>query len=223
MRLFFQTPGNLRTLRLRFFVISLVSIVLVLALPFPILANSTSPRFVDVRSLNSAIALDIRYATRNNFTKMTLYRQPRCFLREPVARQLAKVQADLQAQGLGLKIFDCYRPFSVQKLMWKIMPDERYVANPAKGSRHNRGAAVDLALVDRAGKALEMPSDFDDFSDRASRTYAKATPRARENSQRLEAVMQKYGFSPLATEWWHFDGQGWDQYPISDIAFEAIR
>jgi zinc D-Ala-D-Ala dipeptidase len=197
--------------------------VLVLALQFPIPANSTNTQFADVRGVNSAIALDMRYATRNNFTKMTLYRQPRCFLREPVARRLAQVQTDLQSQGLGLKVFDCYRPFSVQKLMWKIVPDERYVANPAKGSRHNRGAAVDLTLVDRTGKALEMPSDFDDFSDRASRTYAKATQRARENSQRLEAVMKKYGFSSLPTEWWHFDGQGWEQYPISDIAFEAIR
>jgi D-alanyl-D-alanine dipeptidase len=106
--------------------------------------------------------------------------------------------------------------------MWEVLPDSNYVANPAKGSRHNRGAAVDLTLVDRNGKELEMPTGFDDFTERAHRNYSGGSAQALKNRQLLEDVMKKYGFIPLATEWWHFDAPGWDKFSILDVPFGAI-
>ena len=143
-------------------------------------------------------------------------------LRGAAAKILSQVQDDLAKRGLGLKVYDCYRPLSVQKQMWEIMPDPNYVADPAKGSRHNRGAAVDLTLVDRNGKELEMPSGFDDFTERAYRDYTGASSQAKKNRQLLEDAMNKYGFIPLATEWWHFDAPGWEKFTILDVPFGAI-
>lgn len=179
-------------------------------------------RLVDIRSVNSKIALDIRYATTNNFLKRKLYPVGRCVLRGAAARRLSQVQNDLAKKGLGLKVYDCYRPLSVQRLMWQVRPDTRYVANPARGSRHNRGAAVDITLVDRNGRELEMPTGFDDFTERAHRNDKGASAQARKNSKLLEDAMKKYGFIPLATEWWHFDAPGWDKFAILDVSFGAI-
>lgn len=179
-------------------------------------------RLIDIRTVNDKIALDIRYATENNFLKRKVYPAARCVLRGAAAQALSQVQNDLAKQGLGLKVFDCYRPLSVQKLMWEILPDDSYVANPTKGSRHNRGAAVDLTLVDRNGKELEMPTGFDDFTEKAFRNSSEASPQAKKNSQLLEDAMKKYGFIPLTTEWWHFDAPGWDKFSILDIPFGAI-
>jgi zinc D-Ala-D-Ala dipeptidase len=179
-------------------------------------------RLIDIRSVNNKIALDIRYATTNNFLKKKLYPVARCVLRGAAVKLLSQVQDDLAKNGLGLKAYDCYRPLSVQKQMWEILPDSNYVANPAKGSRHNRGAAVDVTLVDRNGKELEMPSGFDDFTERAHRDYTDASPQALKNRQRLEDAMTKYGFIPLATEWWHFDTPGWEKFSVLDIPFGAI-
>jgi D-alanyl-D-alanine dipeptidase len=188
---------------------------------------TTSPlpfdaRLVDIRSVNTKIALDIRYATTNNFLKGKVYPVARCVLRGAAARRLSQVQDDLATSGLGLKVYDCYRPLSVQKQMWKIKPDPRYVANPATGSRHNRGAAVDITLVDRNGKELEMPTGFDDFTEKAHRNYKGTTAQAKKNSKLLEDAMKKYGFIPLATEWWHFDAPGWDKFSILDVGFGEI-
>ena len=179
-------------------------------------------RLVDIRSVNSKVALDIRYATTNNFLKRKVYSVARCVLRGAAARRLSQVQDDLAKSGLGLKVYDCYRPLSVQKQMWQIKPDPRYVANPAKGSRHNRGAAVDITLVDRNGKELEMPTGFDDFTEKAHRNYKGASTQAKKNSKLLEDAMKKYGFIPLATEWWHFDAPGWDKFSILDVGFGEI-
>ena len=179
-------------------------------------------RLIDIRTVNNKIALDIRYATTNNFFKRKLYPVGRCVLRGAAAKILSQVQDDLAKRGLGLKVYDCYRPLSVQKQMWDIMPDPNYVADPAKGSRHNRGAAVDVTLVDRNGKELEMPSGFDDFTERAHRDYTGGNPQALKNRQLLEDAMKKYGFIPLATEWWHFDAPGWDKFSILDVPFGAI-
>jgi zinc D-Ala-D-Ala dipeptidase len=172
---------------------------------------------VDVTSAVPGIVVDIRYATVNNFMHRVLYPAPRCLLRESVARRLGRVQADLVQEGLGLKVYDGYRPLTVQKLMWKVMPDDRYVADPSKGSRHNRGAAVDVTLVDGSGRELDMPSAFDDFSERAHRDYAGGSPEARANRERLIRAMEKHGFQVLKTEWWHFDAPGWEQYGILDV------
>ncbi|MEB3291981.1 MAG: M15 family metallopeptidase [Synechococcales bacterium] len=174
-------------------------------------------QLVDVQAIAPDIRLDFRYATSNNFLKRAVYpARARCLLRLTIAQRLAQVQQDLRGQGLGLKVFDCYRPLSVQKQMWAILPDSNYIANPARGSRHNRGAAVDLTLVTVQGKALEMPTDFDDFSDRAAQDYAGGTAASRRNRQILRQAMEKRGFTTIVTEWWHFDGPGWQQFPILD-------
>jgi D-alanyl-D-alanine dipeptidase len=176
---------------------------------------------VDVSAVDPRIVVDIRYSTTNNFMKQALYPAARCLLRESVARRLGRVQADLAREGLGLKVYDGYRPLSVQKLMWAVMPDERYVANPAKGSRHNRGAAVDVTLVDPRGRELDMPSGYDDFSERAHRDYRGGSPEARANRDRLIRAMHRRGFRVLDTEWWHFDAPGWKRYPLLDLPFES--
>jgi zinc D-Ala-D-Ala dipeptidase len=179
-------------------------------------------QLVDLSAIAPAIQLDLRYATKNNFLNRAVYPQARCLLRVAAAQPLAKVQADLAKQGLGLKVFDCYRPLSVQKQMWAILPDSRYVANPANGSRHNRGMAVDVSLVDRTGKALEMPTEFDDFSDRARSDAPSGSAVARKHRQILAQAMQRQGFTPLATEWWHFDRSGWQNFGVLDVPFSAI-
>jgi len=173
---------------------------------------------------DQSLVLDIRYATDNNFTGRTVYPSARCYLRSGVAARLLKAQADLRARGLGLKIYDCYRPFSVQEAFWRIMPDERYVLEPkreggrmVKSSRHNRGAAVDVTLVDAQGRELPMPTGYDDFSEKAHRGSPVATPEARRNSEILERAMAAQGFEPLPTEWWHFDGPGWQAFEPLDL------
>ena len=181
-------------------------------------------RLVDIQDINPNIKLDIRYATTNNFLNRKLYSVPRCLLRVDVARSLSSVQKDLEKMGLGLKVFDCYRPWSVTKQMWDILPDNRYVANPQRGSRHNRGAAVDLTLVDfRTGRELEMPTDFDDFTEEAARDYYYHSPEVRRNSNLLEYKMKQYGFNSLITEWWHFDAADWQQYSLLNVSLDRVR
>jgi beta-N-acetylhexosaminidase/D-alanyl-D-alanine dipeptidase len=171
-----------------------------------------------------AIRIEIRYATANNFTGVAVYPVARCLLRRDAAERLVRAQEALAARGLGLKVWDCYRPFSVQRRLWQLVPDERYVARPVAapdgspidGSKHNRGAAVDLTLVRADGSALEMPTDYDDFSERAHRGDDRASAVARRNAALLEQAMVAQGFEPLPTEWWHFDAPGWQRYPLSD-------
>ncbi len=179
-------------------------------------------RLVDIRTVNPNIRLDIRYATANNFLKRKLYSTAKCALRSSVAQKLALVQTDLEKVGLGLKVYDCYRPFSVTKQMWEFLPDPNYVANPARGSRHNRGAAIDLTLVDRTGKELEMPTPFDDFTKKAHRDYAGGSAQSRKHRQLLEDAMKKQGFIGITTEWWHFDSEDWQKFAILDVSLGAI-
>lgn len=186
------------------------------------LLAGTEP-LVDIRTVVPGIRLDIRYATANNFTHTQVYPEAACFLREPVARAIAAVERDLERRGLGLKLYDCYRPLSVQRRFWALVPDERYVADPAKGSRHNRGAAVDLTVVDKHGRELGMPTAYDDFTEKAHRDYMKLPKRAIRNRALLEKVMVGHGFIPMPTEWWHFDYGGWEKYPVEDASFEELR
>ncbi len=174
--------------------------------------------FVELTTVIPGLVLDIRYATTNNFTGQKVYPDARCFLRRATAEKLKRVQADLAKQGLALKIFDGFRPLAVQRKFWEIMPDDRYVANPAKGSRHNRGAAVDLTLIRlSSGQELPMPTPFDDFSERAGRDYANLPGELIRNRTLLREVMEKHGFVGLTTEWWHFDDADWKNYPIADM------
>jgi zinc D-Ala-D-Ala dipeptidase len=177
---------------------------------------------VDVQSINPRIRIDLRYATADNFLGKPMYRMAKCFLRREVAVRLSEVQVELESLGLGLKVWDGYRPLSVQKEFWKLVPDERYVASPVKGSRHNRGAAVDLTLVDRDGKELEMPTKFDDFTEAAG-AFAPCKERAAENRRLLQRLMKAHGFEIFPTEWWHFDAAGWEKYDVLDLSFEEIE
>lgn len=177
-------------------------------------ADPAAEALVELNRIDPRIVVDLRYATSNNFTGEILYPMARCFLRETVARRLSRVQDRLAQMGLGLKIYDGYRPLSVQKMMWTLVPDPRYVADPAKGSRHNRGAAVDVTLVDDKGRELEMPTGYDDFTESAHRDYAGGSEESRRNREQLAKAMATEGFEGLATEWWHFDAPGWERYPV---------
>ena len=184
-------------------------------------AESAPHELVDLETVNPPCLAEVRYATRHNFTGQVLYPLPRVFLHLDTARALTRVQRELQKRGLGLKVWDAYRPLSVQQKMWNLIRDERYVSNPAKNKgRHTRGTAVDVTLVDKLGRELPMPSDFDDFSERAHRDYAGGAAAQRRNRQLLEDVMQKHGFVGYPTEWWHFDLKNWESYPPLDLSIE---
>jgi D-alanyl-D-alanine dipeptidase len=178
---------------------------------------------VDATAVIPTLQLDIRYATANNFTGAVIYPQARCLLRLAVARRLRRVQAVLAERGLGLKVFDCYRPPSAQRKLWSVLPDPRYVADPRKGSRHSRGAAVDLTLVTAGGVELPMPTAFDAFTVRAHRRFRQLPDRILRNRATLEAAMRGAGFIGTSTEWWHFDAPDWRRYPLCDDADSSPR
>jgi D-alanyl-D-alanine dipeptidase len=181
---------------------------------------------VELQAVNPRIRVFLPYATANNFAKQQLYPTGmRCFVRRSAAEKLDSIQRFLEPMGLGLKVFDGYRPLSVQKKMWALVPDENYVANPAKGSRHNRGAAVDVTLVRlNDGEELLMPTPFDDFTDKASHRAVEGIPaEALRNRFLLRSVMEKFGFRALLSEWWHYDEIGWERYDILDIDSVLVR
>lgn len=187
--------------------------------------NTSAYNLVNIRDIIPTIQLDIRYATTNNFTGKQVYPSiatQNCFLQEPAAQALKKVQEELQLQGLSLKVFDGYRPLSVQKIFWDLMPDPRYVADPKKGSRHNRGCAVDLTLVKIDGTELPMPTAFDDFTEKAHAHNPHVSAEIAKNRTLLQNVMTKHGFEVFEYEWWHFDYKDWKNYPILDISFEEL-
>jgi D-alanyl-D-alanine dipeptidase len=168
------------------------------------------------------LVLDIRYATSDNFTGQPVYPGPWAFLEEEPARRLADAVAEFARHGYRLKLFDGYRPLSVQRIFWQFMPDPRYIADPAVGSRHNRGAAVDVTLVDATGAELAMPSGYDEFSERAHRDYP-ASPVATRNRACLQDVMERHGWLGHPHEWWHFDAHDWANYPVRDEPLESLR
>ena len=178
---------------------------------------------VDLAKLDAGFRFDLRYATPDNFTKTTLYPVAKGYLHRTAADALVKVQRELAAQGLGLKIFDAYRPLSVQQKMWDLIRDDRYVSNPAlNAGRHTRGTAIDLTLIDRDGKELPMPTPYDDFSERAHREAKGIPADAARNSKLLEAAMLKHGFLPYPFEWWHFDFRDWKTRPPLDVPLELL-
>ena len=171
---------------------------------------------VDLLSIDSSFVLDIRYATDNNFTKRVLYPAAKAKLRREAAESLASVQRELKSKNLGLKIYDGYRPLSIQWKLWEVVPNEDFVANPKKGSKHNRGAAVDLTIVDSLGSELEMPTGYDDFTEKASHDFLNISESALQNRALLKDVMTRHGFFPIKSEWWHYDFHGWEQFDIMD-------
>jgi len=177
---------------------------------------------VDMKEVNPRIIVDMKYASEDNFTKKKLYDSNTCFLRKSTAVKLDAVQKELEEMNLGLKVWDCYRPLAVQWIFWAILPDERYVANPQTGSRHNRASAVDLTLVDSQGKELQMPTGFDDFSPRADHHYQDLPDQVIRNRKLLKGVMERAGFIALPEEWWHYDDEDWMQFELMDIPFRDL-
>lgn len=186
------------------------------AVVFPSILPAEEPALLNIKDVAPGIVVEMRYATTDNFTGKVLYPAAECVLCEPAALRLAAVQKTLQKRGLGLKVWDCYRPVSVQWKLWETVPDARYVADPKKGSRHNRGASVDLTLVDAQGRELEMPTAFDEFSEKAHRTYDDLPAHVLRNRQILQDAMEAEGFVGLPTEWWHFDDPLWARFALRD-------
>lgn len=185
-----------------------------------------TPDLVEVIKLDPTIKLDIRYATSNNFMGTALYDQPRAFLQRPAAEAMVRVHRALANYGYGLVIHDSYRPWYVTKMFWDATPDQQkmFVADPSKGSRHNRGGAVDISLYDlKTGKIIEMISGYDEFSIRANPAYSGGTTIERWQRQLLETLMRGEGFTVHPEEWWHFDYQGWEHYPILNLKFSQLN
>ena len=179
---------------------------------------------VNLESYVPGIVLDIRYATSNNFTGEKIYNLSKAYARRPVADALKKIQADLKQQGLGIKIFDAYRPYKATVKFYEVYHDTTYVASPYRGSRHNRGCALDLTVINlKTGEELEMPTGFDSFKKEAWPTTPVDDPHIRKNRSLLINAMEKHGFKVNSSEWWHFDFIGWKKYEVMDIDFEELE
>jgi D-alanyl-D-alanine dipeptidase len=183
------------------------------------------PDLVEITRLDPTIRLDIRYATKNNFLGRAVYKQARAFLQRPAAEALSRVNAALRKQGYGLVVFDGYRPWQVTKTFWDATPAEKreFVADPAKGSRHNRGCAVDLTMFElKSGLQVKMPTEYDEMTERSHINYQCATPEARRLRDLLRAAMEAEGFVVYEPEWWHYDYKDWREYPILNLSFKEI-
>jgi len=184
--------------------------------------NKREAKLVELTTLDNTIKLDIRYATDNNFVGRSVYPEARAFLQKPAAKAVVSVHRKLKKQGLGLVIFDGYRPWTITKLFWDVVPEDKrkFVADPAKGSKHNRGCAVDLSIYDlKTGALVEMPSGYDEFTERASPNYTGGTQTQTANREMLRKLMEDAGFTVNPNEWWHFDYKNWPDYAIYDISF----
>ncbi|HVF89417.1 MAG TPA: M15 family metallopeptidase [Blastocatellia bacterium] len=184
------------------------------------------PDLVELKKIDRTMKLDIRYATANNFLGRPVYRQARAFLQRPAALALARANRALRRQGYGLVIHDGYRPWAVTKIFWDATPEDKkeFVADPSKGSRHNRGCAVDLSMFElKSGRTVEMPSLYDEMSERSHIDYAGGSGEQRRLRDTLRSAMEAEGFAVYEPEWWHYDYKDWKEYPILNIPFERIK
>lgn len=190
------------------------------------LTLDSNKKMVELKQLMPTLIFELHYATKDNFVKQSLYpvRTDFTFLRLPAAKALQKVQNELNEKGYGLKIFDAYRPYSVTVKFWELIKDERYVANPAKGSGHNRGLAVDLTIVDlKTGVELDMGTGFDNFTDTAHHTFSQLSATVLQNRKLLKELMLKHGFNLLETEWWHYYWPNDKSYEVLDLDFKKLK
>jgi D-alanyl-D-alanine dipeptidase len=179
---------------------------------------------INLETYIPGLVLDIRYATTSNFTHERIYNIPRAYARKPVAEALNKIQADLKTQGLGIKIFDAYRPYKATVKFYEVYHDTTYVASPYRGSRHNRGCALDLTAINlKTGKELRMPTGFDSFQKAAWPTSPVKDPEVKRNRTLLINAMEKHGFKVNSSEWWHFDFVGWQKFEVLDIDYEELE
>lgn len=182
------------------------------------------PQLVELTQINPRIRVQLVYATPHNFTGKIIYKKSaKAYLLKEVAQALSDVQKELELQGFGLLVWDAYRPMQGQQALWDAFPDERFVSPPQKGGRHTRGTTVDLTLVRLSdGTSLEMPSGFDSFTPQAASACADVSSQALKNRTLLQNVMKKHGFTPIASEWWHFDYKGWQDHEPLAIDFDMI-
>jgi D-alanyl-D-alanine dipeptidase len=183
------------------------------------------PNLVELVKLDPTIKLDVRYAGTDNFLSTPFYTQARAFMQRPAAEAVVRANAKLKPQGYGLIIHDAYRPWYVTKMFWDATPEDKhiFVANPAEGSKHNRGCAVDLSLYDlNTGKEVQMPSVYDEMTQRAFADYAGGTDEERSRRAVLRKAMEDEGFTVYPQEWWHFDYKDWKEYPIMNVRFEDL-
>ena len=190
-------------------------------------AQNPNLELVEIKKAIPSVVLDIRYATTNNFMKQVMYKQARAFARKPVVEKLKLIQAELNKKGYGLKIYDGYRPYAVTVDFYEKSDDNArensFVADPKKGSKHNRGCAVDLSIIDlKTGKDVPMPTPYDSFKAEASPTYNNLPANIIKNRDFLIDTMHAYGFKVISNEWWHFDFVGWENYYLMDIPFEKL-
>jgi zinc D-Ala-D-Ala dipeptidase len=191
----------------------------------PVETGKLPPDLVEIATLDPTIHLDVRYATARNFVGRPVYKEARAFLQRPAAESLLRAHRALAAKGFGIVVFDGYRPWSVTKLFWEVTPADKheFVADPRKGSRHNRGCAVDLSLYDVAtGREVEMPSGYDEMTERAYPDYEGGPAEPRQRRELLREAMEAEGFSVYPSEWWHFDYKDWALYPVLDVPFSAL-
>jgi D-alanyl-D-alanine dipeptidase len=189
------------------------------------IALDTNKQMVDLRKLMPGITLDLKYATEDNFMHEKLYPPvTTTYLRKPAAEALQKVVGELKKSNLSIKIFDAYRPYSITEKMWEMVKDDRYAADPSKGSGHNRGASVDLTLIDiKKKKELPMGTGFDNFTDTAHQGFSDLPPEILKHRNILKATMEKYGFIALKTEWWHFYLPNSSAYELLDLSFSDLK
>lgn len=191
----------------------------------PVESGKLPADLVELVTLDPTIHLDVRYASADNFLSTPVYTQARAFLQRPAAEALVAASADLRRLGWGLLVHDAYRPWYVTKVFWEATPADKhdYVADPATGSKHNRGCAVDLTLYDlRSGRPAVMPSLYDEMSVRASPGYGGGTAAERRRRDVLRTAMEAHGFTVYEHEWWHFDYRDWERYPILNLRFEDL-
>ena len=167
------------------------------------IVNDTT--FVNLKNYSNDFVYDMKYATSDNFLKAKVYDCAECFLRFKTVKALIEANDSFIKLGYKIKLFDCYRPLDIQKKMWKIVPNPSYVADPSKGSIHNRGGAVDITLVDVNGKELEMGTPFDFFGIEASHNYPNLSQEIKDNRELLKKVMMEKGFNIFDSEWWHYN------------------
>lgn len=191
--------------------------------PTYIRAAGNDKKLVELKKYIPGLVLDIRYATDNNFTGQKVYEQAKAFARLPVAKALKNIQAELRSKGLGLKIYDAYRPYAITVKFYEIAKDTTFVADPRKGSRHNRGCAIDLTLLYlKTGKELDMPTGYDDFTAKAAANYTGLSPQKLHTRSLLRAIMEKHGFAIYPSEWWHYDFKGWEKFELLDVPFALL-
>ena len=188
---------------------------------YPDLTGIADTAFVRLADYSGEFRYDLRYATSNNFLKTQVYPCAECYTRAKTARALLMANTNLMDKGYRIKFFDCYRPNAVQYKMWELVPNPQYVANPVKGSIHNRGGAVDITLVTLEGEAVDMGTDFDFFGKRAYHDNTELPANVLENRRLLKETMESYGFWSIRTEWWHYNLSAASNDPVANFIWNC--